>query len=466
MRYFWENCLSYGNNEVIRQPDGSSLSYYQLVNRADEIVKYIDKGMLVGLECENHPDCIAAYIGCLRKGIVPILIDAGLKKNLKDQLYESYSPAAVWTRGTGYDGPKWNQQWRVKTPEIHPDLALLLSTSGTTGSPRLVRLSRQNLQANAEAIVSYLRITSEDRSITSLPMHYSYGLSVINTHIFAGATLLVTSESLMERGFWQFMKNAGATSFAGVPSMYEMLIRLRFERMDLPFMRLMTQAGGRLAPETVTLFAQYARKKKFEFVVMYGQTEATARMSYLPHESILEKPESIGIPIPGGEFFLRDSQGTIINNEGQAGELVYRGNNVMMGYADKPEDLSRGDDLRGELATGDIATKDKDGYYTITGRLKRFIKIHGNRISLDEIEKRIQQHGICAFATGNDDKLIIAIVDTSTSPEEMTDLIINNYKLHRSVVQVVSCDQVPLTSSGKVNYPELLENLKTYTRKN
>lgn len=466
MRYFWEECLSYGNAEAIRQPDGNSISYYKFVNRADEIVNHIDERTLVVLECENHPDCIAAYIGCLRKGVVPILIDASLKKNLKEQIYERYLPAAVWTRGAGNDGYQWNQIRSVNKHEIHPDLALLLSTSGTTGSPRLVRLSRQNLMNNAESIVSYLRITSEDRSITSLPMQYSYGLSVINTHLFSGAALLVTSESLMERGFWQFMKNAGATSFAGVPSMYEMLKRLRFDRMELPALRLMTQAGGRLAHETVTLFAQYARQKQFEFVVMYGQTEATARMSYLPHASVLEKPESIGIPIPGGEFFLRDTQGTIINTAGHAGELVYRGKNVMMGYADTPEDLSRGDDLGGELATGDIATKDKDGYYAITGRLKRFIKIHGNRISLDEIEKRIQQHGNCAFATGHDDELIIALVDTSKSPAEITDLIVREYKLHRSVVHVVSCAQVPLTSSGKVNYPELLENLKTYTRKN
>jgi len=458
MSFFWNTCGSFCQAEVVRLADGSAITYRELVERADRIVDPIAEGSLVALECENAPECVAAYLGCLRKGVVPVLIDAALEAGLRKSLYDRYSPVAIWSRSTDAGTFEWRTT-NLISPVLHPDLALLLSTSGTTGSPRLVRLSRRNLQANAESIVSYLGIRGDDRAITSLPMHYSYGLSIINTHLLAGATLLMTPDSLMARSFWQFMKEGRASSFAGVPTMYEMLKRLRIERMELPALRTMTQAGGRLSPESVSWFATYARQRAIDFFVMYGQTEATARMSYLPVERVLDKPTSIGIPVPGGEFFLRDANGKLVEQADVAGELVYRGPNVMMGYAETASELLRGDELGGVLATGDLASRDADGYYSIVGRLKRFIKIYGNRVSLDEVERRIQQRGIAAYVTGRDDKLIVALADTSITPTELAVTISKEYKLHHSVVQVLACREVPLTSSGKVNYPELFETV-------
>jgi acyl-CoA synthetase (AMP-forming)/AMP-acid ligase II len=458
MSIFWNYLESFDQIEAVRLPDGSSVTYRELLERADRIVDSVAEGSLVALECENVLECVAAYLGCLRKGVVPVLIDSALENGLRESLYERYSPVAIWGRQLDTGDFGWRMTGCI-SPPLHPDLALLLSTSGTTGSPRLVRLSCRNLQENAESIVSYLGMSGDDRAITSLPMHYSYGLSIVNTHLLAGAALLLTADSLMERSFWQFMKDGQATSFAGVPTMYEMLKRLRIERMELPALRTMTQAGGRLLPESVTWFGDFASKRKIDFFVMYGQTEATARMSYLPVERLLDKPSSIGVPIPGGEFSLRDANGTLIEQADEAGELVYRGSNVMMGYAENADDLSRGDELGGVLATGDLARRDADGYYYIVGRLKRFIKIHGNRISLDEVERRIQQRGIAAYATGYDDKLIVALAETGISSTELALSIIKEYKLHHSVVQVVACREVPLTSSGKVNYPELLETV-------
>ena len=460
MSLFWSECETYGKAQAILLPDGSSITYRELLDRADRITDYIVEGSLVALECENTPECVAAYLGCLRKGIVPVLVDASLDSGLRDLLYEQYSTVAVWGRQAGTSEFAWRATGRV-SPYLHPDMALLLCTSGTTGSPQLVRLSRRNLMANAESIVRYLGINSNDRAITTLPMHYSYGLSIINTHLLTGATLLMTPDSLMARSFWQFMKDGAATSFAGVPAMYEMLKRLRIDRMELPALRTMTQAGGRLSPENVTWFADYATKRNIDFYVMYGQTEATARMSYLPVERVLDKPSSIGVAIPGGEFSLRDSRGMLIEQADEVGELIYRGPNVMMGYAETAEDLSRGDDFGGVLATGDLARRDADGYYSIVGRLKRFIKIHGNRISLDEVERRMQQRGIQAYATGHDDKLIVALADNDVTPRELAATIIKEYRLHHSVVHVAACRNVPMTSSGKVNYPELLKTLKS-----
>ena len=321
MSFFWNTCDLYGQSDAVRLADGLSITYRELLQRADRIADPIGEGSLVAIECENAPECVAAYLGCLRKGGVPMLIDSALNAGLRESLYERYSPVAVWCRQSEASEFWWRKTGFV-SPQLHPDLALLLSTSGTTGSPRLVRLSRRNLQANAESIISYMGITGEERAITSLPMHYSYGLSIINTNILAGATLLMTADSLMERSFWQFIKDGAATSFAGVPTMYEMLKRLRIERMALPALRTMTQAGGHLLPESVIWFGDFASKRKIDFFVMYGQTEATARMSYLPVERVLDKPSSIGVPIPGGEFSLRDASGALIEQVDEAGELV------------------------------------------------------------------------------------------------------------------------------------------------
>ena len=463
MRYFWDGCHKYGDAPAIYLPSRLVITYAQLVRRADEIINRIRPGSLVVIECENHPDCIAAYLGCLRHGVVPILVDGALDILLRQALYERYLPQAIWGRSVMTTGFDW-KFFHVHRPILHVELALLLSTSGTTASPRLVRLSQQNLQSNADSIVSYLNITSNDRPITSLPMHYSYGLSVINSHLLAGSCLLLTSDSVIERSFFSFMKDGAVTSFAGVPVMYEMLRRLRFERMELPNLRLMTQAGGRLAPESVRWFGELARARNMRFIVMYGQTEATARISWLPNEYLLGKPDSIGVAIPGGEIILRDAQGELITQAGEVGELVYRGKNVMLGYAETLDELSDEDALNGELFTGDLARQDLDGFFYVVGRLKRFIKIHGNRIGLDEIERRLQDTGVLAYATGRDDMLMIALLDQQIDAVALESSLTREYKLHHSVVRVIPCFDVPISSAGKVQYSKLLTQLEATVR--
>jgi len=463
MRYFWDTCCSYGDSPAVYLPTGIVLTYARLLQRADEIIEHFQRGSLVAIECENHPDSLAAYLGCLRHRVVPLLVDATLNSTLREALYEQFLPQAIWRRSIDGSGFVW-EMYHQQSPELHPDLALLLSTSGSTGSPRLVRLSRQNLQSNAESISSYLNITSDDRPITSLPMHYSFGLSVINTHLLSGSCLLLTADSVMERSFWTFMKEAGATSFSGVPTTYNLLQRLRFERMNLPELRVLTQAGGRLAQESVQWFGKLAKSRNMKFFAMYGQTEATARISYLPSEFTLEKSGSIGVAIPEGELFLRNTQGERITRVGEVGELVYRGKNVMQGYAETKKELCLGDGLHGELATGDLAQQDSEGFFYIVGRLKRFIKIHGNRFGLDEIEERIQKIGITAYVTGRDDLLLIALVDSQADNEidaaMLATTLTRDYSLHHSVVRVISCSDVPKSSAGKVQYAELLARLE------
>jgi acyl-CoA synthetase (AMP-forming)/AMP-acid ligase II len=449
---------SFQDKTALQFEDESQISYAELAVAADQVFKKdnapSDSRTLIAIECENNLWSISAYLGALRNNVPAILVDGKLDNELRERLYKHYKISHIWQK----DG-----SWQILhdyTPAIHPDVAIMLSTSGSTGTPKLVRLTASNLQSNADSICEYLQINQDERPITTLPIHYSYGLSVLNTHLNVGASILVTSEPITSRSFWNFFKKYEASSFAGVPTNYAMLKQLRFERMELPSLRTMTQAGGRLAPDMVQWFAELSIKTSRRFFVMYGQTEATARISYVPTQNLLEKIGSIGVAIPAGKLYLIDGQGNEIDRANQQGELCYVGLNVMMGYAETPEDLALPDTLNGILHTGDLAYRDEEGFYYISGRLKRFIKVFGNRVSLDEIEHQLHEDDYNAIVTGQDDLLVIALLKAQSNhevEEQLKQHIAARYHFHHSAVRVISVDSIPLSSAGKIQYATLLE---------
>jgi acyl-coenzyme A synthetase/AMP-(fatty) acid ligase len=260
----------------------------------------------------------------------------------------------------------------------------------------------------------------------------------------------------MRDKFWTCFREFGATSFGGVPYTYEMLDRLNFLRMELPSLRTMTQAGGGLSPELHRKFAEYARENDRAFVVMYGQAEATARMSYLPPEKSLEKIGSVGVAIPGGELSLVSSGGDVIAGPDVVGELVYRGANVTLGYAERGEDLIKGDERGGVLMTGDMARRDNDGYYYIVGRKKRFLKIFGNRVNLDETERLIREAFPSAdlVCGGDDDKMRIFTTDGGMR-RELIKRLVEMTGFNHAAFEVSEIDEIPRLASGKVNYDKL-----------
>ena len=201
-----------------------------------------------------------------------------------------------------------------------------------------MRLSHGNLEANAAAIASYLALDADDRAAMTLPLHYCYGLSVLHSHLSCGAGVALTDRSVVDPCFWDLFRSQRCTSFAGVPHTFELLDRIGFDRLALPTLRYVTQAGGRLDPDTVRRYAGLGARDGWDLVVMYGQTEATARMAYLPPHLAATRPEAIGVPIPGGSFEIDPSDA----GDPDEGELVYRGPNVMLGYASSRRDLALG----------------------------------------------------------------------------------------------------------------------------
>ena len=454
------------NKLAALEDNNRQITYGQLSDVAYDIEKSIGSRNLVFIMCHNSIASLAGYVGLLGSGNVPLLLSADLDSELLTYLLDTYKPNYIWCP-VDYDMFRSCEDtytydnyvlysYSDGKIDLYDELALLLTTSGSTGSPKLVRQSYTNITSNAKAIAEYLELDDTERPITMLPMNYTYGLSVIHSHLLIGATILMTDNSYAQKAFWDFFKDCEATSIVGVPFTYEILKKLRFFRMQLPSLRYMTQAGGKLLPELHKEFAEYALNNNIRFYVMYGQTEATARMSYLPYEKSLEKYGSMGIAISGGEFSLIDVNGEVIDTADTIGELVYKGPNVTLGYAESLIDLSKGDERNGVLFTGDMAKRDMDGYYYIVGRKKRFLKIYGNRVNLDECERLIQGgfEGIECACVGSDDNMIIYVTKSDINIE-VVDYISERTGLNRKAFEVRYIDTIPKNDSGKKLYTQL-----------
>ncbi|MBM7504083.1 AMP-binding protein [Agromyces aurantiacus] len=385
----------------------TSMDYAELAERIADRRAALGAGRrLVFLAGSNSSETVVTYLAALAAGHPVLLHAAGADGAAGlDGLIGRYRPDVVVRVGADGAAPEIDELAEGSRHVFHPDLALLASTSGSTGSPKLVRLSRANVLSNARSIAEYLELAPADRAATTLPLHYCYGLSVVNSHLVAGASLLLTDRSVVEPEFWSEFDAAGATSFAGVPYTYELLESTDFAARPHPTLRYVTQAGGRLAPERVRALARLGRERGFDVVVMYGQTEATARMAYLPPELAESAAGAIGVPIPGGSLRIDDTVGGGAPGEG---ELVYSGPNVMMGYAETGSDLARGPELA-ELRTGDLARRRDDGLIEITGRLSRFVKSYGLRLDLDRVERMLAEDGIEARTVGVDERMAVFV---------------------------------------------------------
>ena len=463
----WDFSL-YGERVALQDTEGQKVTYTQLEKEGKAIFQIIGKRCLIFSLCTNQIGSVLGYLAFLNYRLVPVLLNAHMDQELLERLLKVYRPSFLWMPSTqmeqfqgfpivyetfGYVLLKTNYGWEYP---LYEELGLLLTTSGSTGSPKFVRQSYNNICSNAKAIAGYLELDETERAITTLPMNYTYGLSIIHSHIYVGATLLLTDFSLIQKEFWGFAKEARATSFGGVPYTYEILDKIRFYRMELPDLRYMTQAGGKLSPDLHKKFAEYALEKGKKFIVMYGQCEATARMGYLPAEKSLEKYGSMGIAIPGGKFTLMDMEGKTVLEPHVTGELMYEGDNVTLGYAECGADLSKGDERHGKLLTGDMAQVDEDGYYYIVGRKKRFLKVYGNRVNLDEVDTMLKmQFGNLECASGGVDDHIYIFLTDGGDEKEIQDFIVDKTKLNRAAFHITRILEIPKNDAGKVLYKEL-----------
>lgn len=387
-----------------------------------------------------------------------VLLSDSTPTSLKQGLEAIYQPQFIYdtAREKISDFTRSDDIFVSAKPQLvsnfHPNTRLLLSTSGTTGSPKLVKLSEENLLANAKAITEYLPIKNDDVTPLNLSLYYSYGLSILHSNLLKQNTLVVGLPDFFSKDFWTFFEKYRFSSLAGVPYNYEILNRLSFTQKEFPSLRYMTQAGGKLPVHLVEKFGDFARKNNFPFYIMYGQTEATARMSYLPPEKLPEKPDSIGIPIPNGKFTI----------DKETSELFYSGPNVFGGYAESLEDLTVFEQPE-FLATGDLA-EECDGFFYITGRLKRMVKLFGQRVNLDETEnilKKVFRETAFACAAKDDKKMFVFYNNQGVEPESIIRTLKETLLLHHSAFKIILTPEFPLTANGKINYQKLIEQYGT-----
>ena len=371
MVWFLDN--RYALRTALILEDGTNITYKQLMGRIDKFAKQLQGNTVAVLMSQNSVDFIVAYLACLKKEVIPLLISEKASKEYINMIAEQYDAGYILL------GEKnvLTRRKRETNIKIHSDLALLLATSGSMGNIKYVKLSKKNLISNIKSVCDALNISETDRAITSLPLNYTYGLSVLNTHLYKGASIVITGRSVISTDFWNLVKKENVTTFSGVPFIYESIYKLSIFNYEFPSLKVLTQAGGKLSEKLQVYFGGIARRKGLDFYIMYGQTEATARMTVLSADLILNKLGSVGTAIPGGKIDIID------------GEVIYYGENVCMGYAQKIEDLSKGDENRGILHTKDAGYM-KNGYLYLEGRLDRVIKINGIRINLQDCENIIK----------------------------------------------------------------------------
>lgn len=394
----------------------------------------------------NTVEGVAQFLGAASAGHVVALLDPKLPVQAKADLAARYSPSIILDDDT--------ELVQHRSYDLHPDLAVLLSTSGSTGSPKFVRLSASNLACNARAIAEVLDIRAPEVGCGHLPLHYSYGLSVLTSHLSAGAPLHLTKRGFLDPDFWPQMKRWQIAHLPGVPFHYTTLRRFNFGKLDLPELRVMTQAGGKLDVNISKMAHDYMDARGGRFHIMYGQTEAAPRITTLAHEDFAAHAETVGPALPGGRIEIIGANGA----RDLEGEVVYYGPNVMMGYAENPADLARGDDMGGRLATGDVGRLDADGRLTITGRITRMSKIAGLRVNLDEVERALSGLGEEFAVVGKGEVLLLYHLPNA-DPESLKKRVLkqlsDRFTLPKTAYRFEELDGFPRTSRDKIDYQAL-----------
>ena len=444
--------------------NSDKLTYADISTLSQQITEDSPERALCFLLVENNVGGIAWVMGMLDSHkLIPLILNVKTEPGLYQQLLATYQPSYVCApTHLPVDGQTIHTLFGYTLTKvsdmiypIHNDLSHLLPTSGSTGSPKLVRHKYDNIEAAGLNISTFFELKATDRPLMVLPLYYTMGLSMVFSHLRVGATILITGLSMTDPNFWKFIKEQHATSFTGVPYSFQVLNLMRFFRMDLPDIELLTQGGGKMPKELNRKFAEYCRDNGKRWIATYGQSECTARMAFLPAKWAIEKVGSIGIAVPNGELSLINTEGNLITTPHTEGEMCYRGKNVTMGYARQQSDLALGDERNGYIRTGDLAYFDEDGCYYIVGRMGRFLKLFGMRVGLDECEQIIQSEcNIECACVGTDEKMIVYITNADKQIQ-VKDILVHKTHIVATSFEIRIIAEIPKNEAGKKLYSQL-----------
>ena len=452
MSKLFKNIEKFKNKIALISSDGKKYSYKKIVEKTKYINSKIEDGSLILIIASNNVESIIGYISFIRSNNVSILLDKSFKIEYIKKIIKKYKPNYIFSPKKYLDEREKNYKIitlqnyiLVKTnfqkyKKINKQNLLLLSTSGTTQNPKFVRLSNTNLESNTKNIIKYLKINPNHTTITTMPIGYSYGLSIVNTHLASGSKIIINNKTIFDKDFWNKVDKYKVTSFGGVPQFYEQLMKLKFENFNLTNLKYLTQAGGKLDKNLLKYFGNICRKKNVKFIIMYGQTEASPRMSYLKWDKFSAKFGSIGKPLNGSRFKILNKAGKYIKKPFSVGELIYFGKNVSLGYAYSLKDLKKGNEHKGKLFTGDLAYKDNQNYYYIVGRKNRISKIFGVRIDLDDIEKQLKNNSYKVKCVPDNKYLKILIIN-NYNIDKIKKIIHDFYNINKNFIFISKVKQ-------------------------
>ncbi len=457
----------YHKNIAIVDKEYSNLSYKQVLTETNKIKKKIKNRSLLLIVLENSLGSLLAYIFCILNNHVGIIIDSKTSRKNILKIFKNYKPNYIFGSKITKSIFKKNcsekfafyDQYLMKNKinnkkKINRNLSLLLSTSGSMGSIKFVKLSSSNLKHNTDSIISYLKINKKDVTITNLPISYSYMLSVINTHFEVGASIIISKYSLIEKEFWKNLRINKITSFNGVPYSYETLMKMGLKNIKTETLRYLTLAGGKLEKEKLKEIVKFCKKNNLKFFSMYGQTEASPRISYLDPEYSEKKIGSIGKSIPGIKIYIIDNSGKKISKPFIEGEIVCEGKNVFMGYSKNHNDLKKTNEENYKLKTGDVGFFDKDGFFYVTSRISKISKIFGNRVDLGVLETFMSQKGY-KVACLSDNKKIFIFIEKKYNKIRLINNISKITNLNMSCFELIKLKHFPRTPNNKISYNEL-----------
>jgi long-subunit acyl-CoA synthetase (AMP-forming) len=444
-----KNFFDIGNSKkkiVVVDEENNEISQYELNRKTQHISELFENNSVVIIVADNCLDFISCYIAAMNKSnVITLLLDKTFSTEYIQSLIKIYKPNYIFCPKTielsgfkifkiiklkGFKILKTKEKIEKKLNFLN---FLLLSTSGSTQSPKFVRLSKENIFDNTKKIIKSLRIKKNHTTITTMPAGYSYGLSIINTHLKVGAKIVLNNSTVFEREFWKKIRKFRVNSFGGVPEFYDILKKIDFRKYLTKDIRYFTQAGGRLNESTLNYLGNVSKEKNIKFFVMYGQTEASPRMTCLDWKFFFKKFNSVGKPLTGYEIKIVKNRKEI-KKPLIKGEILFKGNNVSLGYAKNFNDLKKGNTNGRILYTGDIGFQDKDNFIFLTGRSKRIVKIFGKRFNLDDIERYTQKEGQDVKCKIVDNKLNLEISAKNLNEEIVINKISKKFNLNKNFI--------------------------------
>ena len=442
----FNNIFKFANKIAIEDDNYGKYSYKEIFELSNQLKSNIEERNICLLICDNNLESIIGYLAFMNSNkIVTLLLDKSFNINFIYKIINTYKPNYIFAPKE-IDFKSFIVKKKFKKYNLYTSTSktknkiefinyLLLPTSGTTQSPKFVRLTKQNLVINSLRIIEELKIKKDHTVITTMPMGYSYGLSILNTHLLCGARIILNNYTLFEKFFWNKIKEKKITSFGGVPNFFEYLKKIKFENQDLSSIKYITQAGGKLDLNTANYLQKVCELNKIKFFKMYGQTEASPRISILQWKNFKKKGESVGKPLRGQDVILVDKNRNKIKKNNTIGEIYLKGANVCLGYANSIKDLSKKDINKKKLFTGDLAFKDNDGFIYIVGRNKRIIKFFGIRIDMDDIENFLRNNKINCKCVMEDNKIKL-LIDNLKSLSKSKSILSRYLRINKNYISV------------------------------